>query len=295
LNQRCWWREFLLKGAFFVVGFSFGAGVVLVLKHLRYFDDHVPERAEWLFGLVTGGLLYVLGEVRGAHVEFRFPHPWYFGLRTLITDFIHDHRGIGDDQKARVALSLMRAIPHVKELEFKTTIGGYIHLLTAATESAISTFFATYCLPLNEWDAVSRHCNSYFELLKKTPISKARIVIAPQRELQGLTRAHQIYRETTDYGIDLGKAPRESFPSVRDYALFDDSLVIEGGLLPDPHSNAGADREMQVRLLKGDKVNEYCTERKRLMEYVKQNHTFYRSRKGPMTEAGTHHSRRREP
>lgn len=277
LKRACWWREFGLRVVYFCVGFVFGDAWLYVLKHTLGVDQYITRSVELWVNWVTGFAFIALLELIVTHMEFKFPHKECFKLRSLIAHFIESHVALDDQDKARVALSLVNSNRHVNEIEFETDFINYLKLLSAAVELTQTKWFATYLLPIDEWHAISDHSHEYFSMLKKRRLAaKIRVVVAPKEELAKVNNDSLILAETFDCGARLGRVPREGiFANVRDYALFDDHLVIEavplgqndtdGNILyvhVTPHTR------MHVRLIKDDLVSEYVTTRKRIMNWL---------------------------
>jgi len=267
LLQRCSSRQILLKLGTFVLGFLTSEAILSTIEHTRGFEPHFSYWEKFGINMTVGLLFAGLGEYRAAEVEFRLPHAYDFDLRRHVAHLVRTHADVENDDKARIALSLMKAHKAKHEFLFVTSRTGYINLLTAATEACLTSFFATYAMPVSDWHDVSRHSDAYFTMLSKKHISKYRVVLPVTAEWPLVAAGQLIFDETIKYGIRLGRVPKERFPEIGDYALFDGRLVIEGTLLRQT-TRDGSDYEMEVRILQGDAVNKYRTDRDRLKGYL---------------------------
>ena len=275
LLQSCWWREFGLRLFYFLIGVILGVVCLYVIKHTRGFDDHISQQQEILIPILTGAITLAFSEIRIAHIEFKFPHRHDFKLRRLITNFVKHHDRFFPEAKAKVALSLFLADPQENEVEINTSFVNYLKLLSAATISTQREWFATYRMPLDRWEEISKHSNHYFMTLQGSRVKKTRVVIRPQDEIDQINYGSDIVKETLMSSAQLHCIPEAHTSKVEDYALFDDELVImalpfdqTGVATSDPYS-VDLETEMRVRILKGaDKVSQYIKTKRKLEENV---------------------------
>jgi hypothetical protein len=279
LRHACWWRELILRVIYFAVGCLAGDAGILTIRHTRGFDTSISRSHEIYITLVSGIVFLVVLEIFITHMEFRFPHKESFRLRTLISTFIREHLAVDDDDKARIALSLIKSDPHRNHIELTLSFNSYLKLLSAAIESTQTHWFATYLPPIAMWDHISDHSHRYFRLLEKRRLAKLRVVVAPKDELSRITNDSRILVETLRCGARLGRVPKDlGFSEVKDYALFDEELVISAVPLKQSratgeinYTEVTPETTMLVRLLKEDSVDEYLTTRDRLLTWLKSN------------------------
>jgi hypothetical protein len=183
--------------------------------------------------------VYKLTDPLAAWTYFRLPGSSPFNLAEYWGRFVEAFPHVGVIRKAKLLLLITE---HTEEdIELRVSFADYLKLLCAATQFAQREWFATHVVELSKWPGISESASEYFSALENTHLIRQRCLIRPECEVVRIQRTDLIVVDTLARKAMLTCVPMEILSKqgldcskLKDFALFDDSLVIVADITVQP-------------------------------------------------------------